>query len=182
MPGESSIFEGEWWWPKWPMSAVLFPPDAQPQDASIFRDLEAALEPSLKAPLEDSDNDEAIILCPYAARLWNISDDAVEWEIGFDRPQPIYQFDLLRAYDLNCITHKLHHFQARLESRPTVSHETSQELTKLLQDQGIFFNSQLIVYILMELLKQLPYEILSICQRVWSKCLRVQGIQQDFQR
>jgi hypothetical protein len=125
------------------MSSVLFLPDPRPQDVSIFRDLEAALEPRLKAPLKDDDpyNDDAIILGPYAERLWNISGEAVEWEIAVDCPQPIYQFDLLRAYDLNCITHKLHHFQARLESRPTISHETSQELTKLLQDQGIFFNS-----------------------------------------
>ena len=64
MPDESSIVQGEWWWPKWPMSSVLFPPDPRPQDASIFRDLEAALEPRLKAPLKDDDpyNDDAIIL------------------------------------------------------------------------------------------------------------------------
>lgn len=182
MPGESSIFEGEWWRPKWPMSSVLFPLDPRPQDASIFRDLEAALELRLKAPFEDPDlyDTEAFRLGSYAERLWYISDEAAKVKIGLDRPQPIYQFDLLRAYDLNYITYKLHHFQARLASRPTISYETSQELTKLLQEQAIFFNSQLIVYILIELLKQLLYEILSTCQRVWSKCLRVHGI--HFQR
>jgi hypothetical protein len=184
MPGEPHIFKGEWWWPKWPMSSVLFPPDPKPQDPSIFRDLEAALKLRLKAPFEDPDayNREAIDLASYAERLWHISKHAVTCEKDFDDPQPMYQFDLLRTYDLNCITHKLRQFQAQLESRPTISYETSQELTKLLQDQGIFYNPQLILHILMEFLKQLPYETLSICQRVLSKCLGVHGIQIYFQR
>lgn len=139
MPGESSIFEGEWWWTKWPMSSIPFPPDPRPQDPSIFRDLEAALQPHENGPHEEffTNYQEGRNLASYPERLWKISRGDAELEISFGIPIPMYQFDLLRAYDLSLITHKLHHLQAQLESRPSMSYQTSQELTKLLQDQGI---------------------------------------------
>jgi hypothetical protein len=142
MLGESGIFEGEWWSPKWSTSSLPLPPDPQTQDRTIFKALEADLELGLKAPFEDPDkyNSESRFLGSYPERRWKISKDATEDKIVLNRPQVLYQFDLLRFYDLNFITHKLHHFQARLESRPAMSYETSQELTKLLQDQGTLFN------------------------------------------
>lgn len=53
--------------------------------------------------------------------------------------QPVRYFRLLRYYELNLISHKLHLLQERLEENPIMglSYQESQELTKLLQDQGI---------------------------------------------
>jgi hypothetical protein len=80
------------------MSSMPLPPDPRPQDSSILRDLEATLQPREIALFEGFEGyDEVITLGSYAKRLWNISDDAVKSEIWVDTPQPIYQFDLLRA-------------------------------------------------------------------------------------
>jgi hypothetical protein len=74
MPGESSLFEGEWWSPKWPMSSMPLPPDLRKRDFNTFRSLEDDLELGMKTPFEMSDvyDDEASLKsCPD--RLWRFS-------------------------------------------------------------------------------------------------------------
>jgi hypothetical protein len=84
-----------------------------------------------------------------------------------NRILPIPHFKLLRFHDINLIGHKLRLLQARLEANLAMSSETSQQLTKLLQDQGMISDSKDVAHNnLIELLKQLPYETMSICPHI----------------
>jgi hypothetical protein len=52
MPGEHSIFDGEWWWPKWSdVPSLPLPPSPQQQDQSALRAFETDLELGANVPL-----------------------------------------------------------------------------------------------------------------------------------
>jgi hypothetical protein len=169
MPGEHSVFDGEWWWPKWSdLSSLPLPPDPQQQDPSAVQVFEDDLEKganvrcSKKWP-EPPDPVEEPSLASYPARLLNTAQNRARFEQLDDTSEPIYYFGVLRHYELNLITHKLHRLQTRLEARQStgLSYEETKELTRLLQDQGIFISSRQPGDVLIKFLKQLQYEIMS---------------------
>ena len=144
MPGEHSLFDGEWWWPRWSSSSLPLPPE--PLEPSILCALQADLELGMGLPLEKPENysqedhrSSEPLLRTYPDRLLRASESWAKWEPLLDMHQPIRYFRVLRYYDLNLITHKLHHMQKRLEAKSVdgLSNKENQELTKLLQDQGI---------------------------------------------
>jgi hypothetical protein len=145
MPGEHSIFDSEWWWPKWSvMPSLPLPPSPQQQDQSTLRAFETDLEPGANVLLSSDSgklSDQDPLLMAYPDRLWSISKIAVGMEAVFETRQPIYYFMLLRHCDLNLIDHKLLHLEARLHATQGtyISNAEKQELGNLLQDQeGIF--------------------------------------------
>ncbi|PMD66184.1 uncharacterized protein K444DRAFT_701824 [Hyaloscypha bicolor E] len=145
MPGEHSIFDSEWWWPKWSdMPSLPLPPSPQQQDQSTLRAFETDLEPGANVLLSSDSGklgDQDPLLMAYPDRLWSISKIAVGMEAVFETRQPIYYFMLFRHCDLNLIDHKLLHLEARLHATQGtyISNAEKQELGNLLQDQeGIF--------------------------------------------
>jgi hypothetical protein len=143
MPGEHSIFDGEWWWPKWSdVPSLPLPPIPQQQDQSALRAFETDLEPSANVPLSSDSgklSDQDPLLMAYPDRLRSISKNAAGVEAVFETRQPIYYFKLLRHCDLNLINHKLLHLEGLHATHGTgISNAEKQELGKLLQDQGIF--------------------------------------------
>jgi hypothetical protein len=125
------------------------PPDPEKQEPSVVRAFEADLELGSNAPLKPPKIEvfereylrgEEALLKTYPDRLLAATEVAARSENRAHADLQVYYFRLLRHYDLSLITHKLHHLQGQLEaSRGTgISNKESQELTKLLQDQGDF--------------------------------------------
>lgn len=143
MPGEHSIFDGEWWWPKWSdVPSLPLPPSTQQQDQSALRAFETDLELGANVPLSSDSgklSGQERLLMAHPDQLWSISKSAAGMEAVFETRQPIYHFKLLRHCGLNLINYKLLHLEGLHATHGTgISNAETQELDKLLQDQGIF--------------------------------------------
>jgi hypothetical protein len=145
MTKKPSVFEGEWWWPEWPSPSLPLAPEPREEDKSAFQAFEADLELGARVPLSTPafhymirrDRDQDIELEQYPIRLVKVSQEMSEDEADLGLRLPIYYFRFLRHYHISCISHKLHYLQARIKSGVGLSHQDGEELTKLLQDQGI---------------------------------------------
>src|ERR1700710_1875965 len=100
MSGERSVFDGEWWWPKWSdLSTLPLPPDPQQQNLSALQAFEEDLEKDANAHGSERLQDiEDISLESYPARLLSGAQLQARSEQLSDTRAPFFYFNVLRHY------------------------------------------------------------------------------------
>jgi hypothetical protein len=139
MPSEPSVFDGEWWWPKWSLSSLPLPPEPQPEDFESDPELGTNV-PLPLGPRRYHKYIEEVALTEHPAQLPHYYAIHPLFDPYRETGLSTVNFSSLRHCDIQSITHKLLHLRNQFALGAVLSDADMEEMNRLLSAQGMPMN------------------------------------------